>query len=466
MTSETNPSVDECCTVDDIDTLQRVSRRRVVGGGLAGFAALMAPTLGGCSSDDSSLDVGVDAGGDADATLDTDEADATVDAGADSSDGEVDAGPVQFPRRDIPARPALRSLIGEVGPLADEANEVGLRLPEGFTARIVATSGEVVAGTDYEWHVAPDGGDVFGTEDGGFIYVANCEAPFIGGVGAIRFDSSAEIVSAYRILDDTNVNCAGGRTPWHTWLSCEEAGNGRVFETDPWGEADPVYRPTLGVFKHEAAAVDLVSGHIYLTEDHSQGRFYRFVADVETDDGFPDLNSGVIEVALVDDDGNVTWEQLPDPTFSGEIPTREQVPASRRFNGGEGIWWHDGVVYFACKGENAVYAYDTVAETVRTIYVRSESDNPILSGVDNVTVSCCGDVLVAEDPGDLQVVAILPSGELVPLLQLVGHDSSEVTGIAFDPSGTRLFFSSQRGVTGRGGHGITFMVEGPFHEPV
>ena len=65
---------------------------------------------------------------------------------------------------------------------------------------------------------------------------------------------------------------------------------------------------------------------------------------------------------------------------------------------------------------------------------------------------------------DMQVVALLPNGTTKVLVQVDGHKGSEVTGVAFDPSGTRLFFSSQRGVGGNGG-GITFEVSGPFHSP-
>ncbi len=63
----------------------------------------------------------------------------------------------------------------------------------------------------------------------------------------------------------------------------------------------------------------------------------------------------------------------------------------------------------------------------------------------------------------MQIVTILPDGELVPMLQVVGQDRSEITGPAFDPSGTRLYFSSQRG--GEEGRGLTYEITGPFHEP-
>ena len=85
---------------------------------------------------------------------------------------------------------------------------------------------------------------------------------------------------------------------------------------------------------------------------------------------------------------------------------------------------------------------------------------PLLTGVDNVTVSPNGDVLVAEDGGNMQIVAISPAGTLRPLVQIVGHPLSEVTGPALHPSGTRLYFSSQRGATGSPSDGVTYELSG------
>ena len=81
--------------------------------------------------------------------------------------------------------------------------------------------------------------------------------------------------------------------------------------------------------------------------------------------------------------------------------------------------------------------------------------------MDNVETSSYGDVLVAEDGGDLQIVAIT-GGNVVPVVQLVGHDLSEMTGPAFSPDQTRLYFSSQRGTTGMSKDGMTFEITGPF----
>jgi len=423
----------------------RLSRRAVLEGSLAAFAAsIAARSWLGCA--DSASTEGAAPG--------------VGDAGTGGLGGEAVAdAAVEFPYTPI-ERPKLVSKIADIGPLLEpDAN--GVRVADGFTARIVASSNERVGQSGYEWHPMPDGGATFPTPDGGWVYVSNSEVPIAGGVGALRFDASGTLVDAYPILERTNVNCAGGPTPYNTWLSCEEIDRGRVHECDPLGQRPAVVRPALGVFKHEAAAVDPVRHHVYLTEDEPDGCFYRFVPDRLGSHGFASLDAGRLEVAEVAPDGRVTWHPVPDPAFEGETPTRHQVAAATHFDGGEGIWWHGGVVYFSTKGDNRIRAYDTATETMTVLYDKATAPDPILSGVDNITVSASGDVLVAEDGGDMQIVAILPSGELKPLVQLVGYDESEITGPAFDPSGTRLYFSSQRGIKG----GTTFEITGPFHAP-
>jgi len=402
------------------------SRRSILQGGLAGLAAMMCPSLlWGCASS----------------------AAARATSGAAAAKGSK-----------------LVSRIAEIGPLGPP-NELGLRLPPGFTGRLVARTNErPVASSAYVWHALPDGSGTFALEDGGYVLVSNSEVTLAsgatGGVGGLRFDAAGNPVDAYSILNCTDTNCAGCATPWGTWLSCEEVARGRVFECDPRGKEDAKIRLGLGVFKHEAATVDRVAHHLYLTEDEPNGCLYRFVPDKLGAHGFADLSSGKLQVAEVGALGGVLWRDVPDPLFEGAIPTRDQVASATRFNGGEGIWWHDGVVYFSTKGDDRIWAYDTTSEKLSVLYDARTAKNPILTGVDNITVSASGDVLVAEDGGDMQVVAIMPNGELKALVQVLGHDKSEVTGLAFDPRGARLYFNSQEG-TGSGG--MTFEIAGPFH---
>lgn len=241
---------------------------------------------------------------------------------------------------------------------------------------------------------------------------------------------------------------------------------GQVWECDPTGAQPAILRPALGTFQHEAVAVDPINGHLYLTEDQVDGRFYRYVPlDEPVDDDRIDLDNGSLEVARVIGDGPagpIEWLPVPDPMFLGEVPTRRQVEDSTAFLGGEGIWYRNHVVYFTTKFDNRVWVYDIDDARVDILYDDDTSDNPILTGVDNVTVSAQGDVLVAEDGGDMQIVAFAPAGEIVPLVQVVGHQSSEVAGPAFDPSGTRLYFSSQRGAGMPPTGGVTYEIQGPF----
>jgi secreted PhoX family phosphatase len=337
---------------------------------------------------------------------------------------------------------------------AADAN--GIMLPTGFSSRVIARSGQTVAGTSYVWHGAPDGGACF-ADGTGWIYVSNAElGSGAGGVSAVRFDATGRVTGAYRILSGTTSNCAGGATPWNTWLSCEETTRGFVYETDPWGVAAAVRRDAMGRFKHEAAACDPDRRVVYLTEDESDGAFYRFVPTT-----WGNLSAGTLQV-LRETNGTLSWATVPDPSAAGGTQTRYQVTGTRRFNGGEGCYYRAGICFFTTKGDNRVWAYDAVANTLAIAYDDNLTGNPPLTGVDNITGAPAGDLYVAEDGGNMEICVITPDDVVAPFLRITGQSGSEICGPAFNPAGNRLYFSSQRGTSGSSSGGITYEVTGPF----
>lgn len=261
-------------------------------------------------------------------------------------------------------------------------------------------------------------------------------------------------------------------------FSAERKGKRAV--CDPFATSQGVERPALGTFNHEAAAVDPVHKAIYQTEDDPSGLFYRFRPD-----NYPDLSSGTLEAAeILDPNGDgpiqpgqvrpLAWHTIPEPNPPGggsddparlplaERATRFQVESATTFPRGEGAWYESGIVYFATTSNNRVWAVDTNAQTVEIIYDKATSSHPEISGADNVFASPAGDVFIAEDGGNMEIVALTPSGDVKPVIRVVGHSGSEVAGPALTPDGTCLYFSSQRGPTPSGDTGVTFEVTGPW----
>lgn len=331
-------------------------------------------------------------------------------------------------------------------------DELGVRLPVGFTATLVGRTGDPTGASGYHWHALPDGGACFsvpGSND--VVYVSNSEVPVGGGgVGAARVDPDGVVVDAWPILSGTSMNCAGGATPWGTWLSCEEVHpDGQVWECDPFGGPAAV-RPALGAFRHEAVAVDAARQRLYLTEDLQAGRLYRF-----TPDRWPDLAAGALAAAVVDGEA-VAWVDA-DPGG----PDRSASTAA--FDGGEGIIVDGDSLFFTTKGDRRVWELDLVHERLTVLHDCVQRPDTPLTHVDNITVHpTTRELFVAEDGGNMELCALIrePGGlRVVTVLRFEGHDGSEVAGPAFSPDGKHLFVSSQRGTDGRG---VTVRVSGPF----
>ena len=145
------------------------------------------------------------------------------------------------------------------------------------------------------------------------------------------------------------------------------------------------------------------------------------------------------------------------------------------FNGGEGIWHDGGVLYFTTKGDKRLWAYDARTAMLEVVFDHAVAPDASLDAVDNVTVSAAGEIFVCEDGGNMEIGLITPRarGVAVPSLHRArapdrGTFKSEVCGVVFDPSGTRMYCTSQRAhpqSSSVPGPGAVYEISGPFTQP-
>jgi hypothetical protein len=382
----------------------------------------------------------------------------------------------------------------------------GLYAPAGFDVRVVMRAGVnpiTLDTTGLLGHVSPDGGAVYAANDGGWVYVSNSETT-PGGVSALRFNASGTLVDYYPICENTRQNCAGGPTPWNTWITCEEVSDGYAYECDPFGSPATQRRlDALGARPgREAAAIDPIHLACYQTLDTYDGRLVRFTSN---DDDLELAANGVTRMRMV---SGVT-HRLRIPPYMGmpgydgiAVPNSALDNARLRqsrpidwvadngvlgtsFHGAEGIWYYElpdelqtipsrgtvptrGVIFFSTKVDNRVWAIDIDNGLIELIYdvygdqaftnLRNVAgtESPYAQ-VDNVVVSPLGDALVAED-GTAMRLAIVSNGGAPKLLMQITLGGSEICGPAFTPDGSRLYFSSQRGPSNADGAGFAGLI--------
>jgi uncharacterized protein len=329
-----------------------------------------------------------------------------------------------------------------------------------------------------------------------------------GGCTALGLDGKHRLASEQVAIAGTAINCAGGPTPWHTWLTCEEAedragengytrDHGFVFEIDPYDMArnrKPQPLTAMGRFQHEAVAVDPRTGFLYETEDAFEqpfGLYYRFRPNKAKGGHGSLLAGGTLEAMRVPDlpdlsvvqepgtsfDG-IEWLEVPDP-LATETPIRFQdfgrdgMTHAQKL---EGHYWGNGSVYFvssfarsdagsAADHNGQVWRYDPDHNTLTLEIVFGENIDPDLPGEspDNIALSPHGGLLVCEDGGGEQhVYGVDRRGEVYAVArnrQNIGTDGEdafgEFAGVTFSPDGRTLFFNVYN-------PGTTFAVTGPW----
>lgn len=204
-------------------------------------------------------------------------------------------GPDTLPSRPDPTNPEVTYRPGDLTTLRE-----GLLLSQGLDVRVVTRTGKPVqynaghgntTSSPLLFHGQPDFGATFPDSrpgnEGGWIYTSNSEMPEPGqgGVGAITFNKDGHVVDYRMVLTGTTMNCGGGRTPWNTWVSCEEVEfMGLIYQVDPTGSREAQLM-TLGSSggRWESFAYDIrdkENPRFFATEDHNKGTVRRFTPDI------------------------------------------------------------------------------------------------------------------------------------------------------------------------------------------
>lgn len=392
-------------------------------------------------------------------------------------------------------------------------------LPQGFRYKIISKSGNRMS-DGFFVPGRPDGMGTFSDQDHKCIIIRNHEnsptplvnSPFgpnnallqeinssllydagygknpgLGGTTTLIYDEeNQKLIKEYLSLAGTYRNCAGGLTPWNSWMTCEEdvtkadgeiieRDHGFVFDVPVSAESPIVPKPikAMGRFNHEAIAVDPNTHIVYQTEDRPDGLIYRFVASNPNDlqQGgklqamaipdlpVPDTRNWETRKVDVGQKLSVSWIDLDDVLSpDDDLRYRGAKAGAAVFARGEGMWYSDDAVYFACTngGPNyfgQIFRY-RIGEEKLELFAESE-DKTVLHLCDNLTITPWGDALVCEDNGEVNRLHLIDQKGNIRVFGINRSSASELTGAVFSPSGKTLFVNVQE-------NGETVAITGPW----